>query len=406
DLGGVDGTLRMRALEAFGRLAGTRDPVVRARLTSLARGEGGDHAERLAAIAALGRRGSAAELRSVLDRAFGPPPLDLADLEAAGAAARALGSEAFDRDLDAARALLQRLADLEVRLAEPAGEEIEREARIELRGAVLAALLGGVGRRAALPAARPTGSVPRLETGELGRISAALLRRPLRSGAADQRARFEGEDLGDVRFRWSAELTALEAHPAAALEFVRRGLGPSADRSIDGRLLLVVGDLAARRGVRGGVALRLLRTGLFAVEGEPRSRSAARDAALGRVALVRAHLADTAHGEPDPQGRWGGAWSGAALETTRLLVDVRRGRVRPQLLESVFGVDDPSVPRSGEARLAALARVLRGRAEFETSIGSERAAALRDGARAWARLDDEARDAFDDLDALVEPRPR
>ncbi|MEM6567467.1 MAG: hypothetical protein AAF957_03605 [Planctomycetota bacterium] len=408
DLDGVDGTLRMRAIAAFAELApegdADEDAVVRARLATLARGDEGDHAERLAAIAALGARGSSAVLRALVARGVGPPPLDLADLEAAGAAARALGAPGFDGDLVAARALLTWLEDLEARLAASAGEAIEREAVVELRGAVLVALIGGIGRRATDAAAR----TPRLERDERDRVVAALVRRPVGASADDLRARFRGEDLGDVRFRWNAELTALDTHPGAATEFARYGLGPGADRSIDGRLLLVVGDLAARNGVSGGTPVRLLRTGLLATEGEPRSRSGARDVALGRIALARAHLEEAeAVGSGTPlAGRDATAWSAAALEATRLLVDVRRGRVRRQVLESQFGLADPSAPRSGEARLAALARIFRGRAVLAAGGSVERAEAWRRSAEAWARLDAEAGGALDDLQAAIDARPR
>ncbi len=397
DFGVVDGTLRMRGIAALAALAPVEDTVVDTLLGELARGTRGDEAERLAAIAALGRRGALELLVAVVEIPLTRDEFGLADLEAASAAARGLADPVFDGRLTApTEAILELLQVVDGRVDAWDGEEIEREAFVEIRGALITSLCAGIARRES--AGLLLDSNAWLDFSVKDAVRSWIVRRPETAGADDIAARFAGEDLGDVRFRWQSELAAVDAWGQAAAFFTpNSGLGHAPVPVVDSRLLLVLGEGATRQGHGWTAPEWLLSTGLFAVEGEQRTRDAARDLALGRAALTRFHMAAE-------------QWDAAALQALRLLVEVRRDRTRRSALESLFDVSDPSIPSDAEARLAGLVHVFRGRAALDRADrknddalddapneARRRAAA----ARMWARLDVAAAEALAELDAKI-----
>jgi len=397
----VDGTLRMRGIAALAALAPVEDRVVDTLLGELARGDRGDEAERLAAIEALGRRGALELLVAVVEMPLVQTEFGLEDLEAAGAAARGLADPVFDvRSTESTEAIVELLVAVDERIdaGDSAGEseEIETEAFVEIRGALITSLCMGIARRES--AGILLDSNAWLDFSVKDAVRSWIVRRPEAAGAGDIAARFAGEDLGDVRFRWQSELAAVDAWGQVAAFFTPdSGLGHAPVPVVDSRLLLVLGEGAARQGHGWTAPEWLLSTGLFAVEGEQRTRDAERDLALGRAALARFHMAAE-------------QWDAAALQTLRLLVEVRRGRTRRSVLESLFDVSDPSIPSDAEARLAGLVHVFRGRAALERADpakgdaldgaldGARRRAAA---ARKWARLDVAVAEALAELDEKI-----
>ena len=393
DYGRVDGTLRARGLEALGRGGVVQMPDLTEFLVALSRSSD-DLAERESAIGVMGRRALSTPL---LERARAPLSAgvpDLLDVEAAVAAARALGDPSFPdaRHLDALLALVE---EADRRLGAAGLPELEREALGQLRGTTLISAARVAAR------AEDDGGPAR------DRLAAALLRRPLAAGPSDIARRFRGEALGDVRFRWSAEVAAVEAMPALARVFLDPARGSEGVRPssvVDSRLLVTLGELSLGAGGEAGTATRLLELGLFAMEGEPRSRPATRDLTFGRAALGRAFLAGV-EDRPAPLTE-AGLWDRAALQAAMLLVDWRQGRIGRAVLEAEFGVADASVRRDPEARLAVLFRVFRGRAALARGEDPARALVWADRARDWARLDTVAEESLMALDAAISSGPR
>ena len=396
----VDGTLRARGLEALGRSAAA-DPAV-ARFLGRLTAPGGDPSEREFAVGVMGRRALGPPLLELIGAPLAGGVPDLMDVEAAVAAVRALADPAFPGGANL-EGLLDLVEELDRRLAVGEVPELEQEALEQLRGTALVAA-ARVSRRAV----RPGGGAEAETT--LRRLAAAVMQRPAAAGPGDIERRFRGEDLGDVRFRWSAEVAAVEALPALAAAFLptdergTAGAPPPGDPcAVDGRLLVTLGELSRRGGASAAEAEELLERGLFAMEGEPRSRPAARDLTFGRAALGRAALGRVDGGGAEDAR----LWDRAALQAAVLLVDWRQGRIGRAVLEAEFGVADAGARRDPEARLAALCRVFRGRAALargdRTSDDGavESARAWADRARPWARLDDEAARALEALDAAL-----
>jgi hypothetical protein len=389
----VDGTLRARGLQALGRLPSPRRPGVERFLRRLS-AAGGDAAEREMAIAVMGSGAMVPDLLELCRRPLEGGAPDLMDVEAAVAAARALADPAVEprRALDE---LLDLVEATDARLSAPGVPELEGEALRQLRGVALIGAATAAARDRALASGRPVPSWRRL--------AAAVTRRPKAEGPSDIARRFKGEELGAVRFRWSAEVGAVEALPALTREFLPEGVGAAAEAGVDGRLLVMMGELSRRAG-RGGVeAQRLLERGLFAMAGEPRTRPASRDLTFGRAALGRAILDGFGAGPGASPGAEVDAmrWERAALQATLLLVDWRQGRIARAVLEAEFGVADRSVQCDPEARLAALSRVFRGRAALARGQGAEVARAWAEGARGWALQDRDAAEALAALDEAI-----
>lgn len=398
DLEKVDGTLRARGLEALGRLSGPKSDEVE-RFVGRLSGPGSDPAEREMAIAVMGRWSMAAGLGDLATHPLEVGAPDLMDVEAAVAAARAFADPALDPGrtlielLDLVEALDRRLSDAGI-------PELEAEALWQLRGTALISAATVAGRDPALASGRP---VPGWQ-----RLAAAVTRRPIAEGPSDIARRFRGEELGAVRFRWSAEVGAVEALPVLAREFIAEGASVSGLDGVDGRLLVMMGELSRRAGKGGVEAQRLLERGLFAMAGEPRTRPASRDLTFGRAALGRAILDDFGSGPgPEPGGEVDAKrWERAALQATLLLVDWRQGRIARAVLEAEFGVADASARCDPEARLAALSSVFRGRAALARGQGAEVARAWADRARGWAVQDDDATEALAALDETIQLKHR
>ncbi len=392
----VDGSLRARGLAALGRFSGPGNEGVEGFLGRLS-GSGGDPAEREMAIAVMGRWSMVASLVDLATHPLEVAAPDLMDVEAAVAAARALANPALEPGGPLLE-LLGLVEGLDRRLSEAGISELEAEALGQLRGTALISAATVAGRDRALASGRP---VPGWQ-----RLAAAVTRRPIAEGPSDIARRFQGEELGAVRFRWSAEVGAVEALPVLAREFIAEGAAPSAWTGmdgVDGRLLVMMGELSRRAG-RGGVeAQRLLERGLFAMAGEPRTRPASRDLTFGRAALGRAILDGFGAGPGASRGAEVDAmrWERAALQATLLLVDWRQGRIARAVLEAEFGVADRSVQCDPEARLAALSRVFRGRAALARGQGAEVARAWAERARGWALQDRDAAEALAVLDEAI-----
>ncbi|MEM9800018.1 MAG: hypothetical protein AAGA20_06805 [Planctomycetota bacterium] len=388
DFDGVDGTLRMRAVAALGALGAPPEPDgVTAFLERLAQPGTGDGAERLAAIEALGERGNARALLRLVEGVVANESAGLDDLAAASIAARALGPTlARDETTRAALGLDRAVA---AELERDDLPELRSISLVELRGALLGSLVLAHGR---------------LGEADGREVLGEVLERPLAAARSDLGRRFDGEDLADARFRWRAELEAFERVAGSpdlvddvTSEVARQGRSLS---ELDGRLQLVLGDLVVTAAPGDQRGLELLSSGLFAVAGEPPSREAARDLALGRAALGRASLTAAEVGGGTP-----GQWRLAALQAALLVVDVRRERVRRTLLDQLIGTDDPTIPRDAEARLVALARTFRGRAALaEGDLVGARAWAT--AADRWARLDVGASEELTELKAAIDAAGR
>jgi|GEM_PF-3082716 len=394
----VDGTLRARGLQALGRLTSPRHPDLERFLRRLS-APGSDAAEREMAIAVMGSWTMVPTLVELSRRPLEGGAPDLMDVEAAVAAARALAHPAMEP-----RRALGELLDLveatDLRLSVPGMPELEGEALRQLRGVGLISAATVAARDPALASGRPVPGWQRLAT--------AVTRRPMDQGPSDIARRFKGEELGAVRFRWSAEVGAVEALPALTREFLPEGVGSAAEDGVDGRLLVMLGELSRRMGRGGTEAQRLLEQGLFAMAGEPRTRSASRDLTFGRAALGRTILDGFGSGPGPGAGDQVDAlrWERAALQAALLLVDWRRGRVGRAVLEAEFGVADASLSCDPEARLAALHLVFRGRAALARGEAVEVASSWADRARDWAALDRLATDALAALDGAVRLRQR
>lgn len=397
----VDGTLRARGLQALGRLPGPHHPDVERLLRRLS-AQGGDAAEREMAIAVMGSWTMVPTLVELSRRPLEGGAPDLMDVEAAVAAARALADPAREP-----RPALGELLDLveatDARLSIPGMPELEGEALWQLRGVALIGAATVAARDRALASGRP---VPLWQ-----RLAAAVTRRPMQEGPSDIARRFRGEELGAVRFRWSAEVGAVEALPALTREFLPKGVGAAAEGGldgVDGRLLVMLGELSRRTGRSGIEAQRLLEHGLFAMAGEPRTRSASRDLTFGRAALGRTILDGSGSGPGPGAGDQLDAlrWERAALQAALLLVDWRRGRIGRAVLEAEFGVADAALGCDPEARLAALNLVFRGRAALARGEALGVARSWADGARDWASLDGLAGKALDALDGAMIWRQR
>ena len=394
----VDGTLRARGLQALGRLPGPQHPDVERFLRRLS-APGGDAAEREMAIAVMGSWTMVATLVELSRRPLEGGAPDLMDVEAAVAAVRALADPAME-PRPALGELLELVEATDARLSAPGIPELEGEALRQLRGVALIGAATVAARDRALASGRP---VPLWL-----RLAAAVTRRPMEEGPSDIARRFRGEELGAVRFRWSAEVGAVEALPALTREFLPEGVGASAEDGVDGRLLVMLGELSRRMG-RGGVeAQRLLEHGLFAMAGEPRTRSASRDLTFGRAALGRTILDGFGSGPGPGAGDQVDAlrWERAALQAALLLVDWRRGRIGRAVLEAEFGVADAGLGCDPEARLAALNLVFRGRAALARGEAVEVARGWAARARDWAALDRLATDALAALDEATRLRQR
>ena len=394
----VDGTLRARGLEALSRLGSLRLPEVEAFLHRLA-APGGDAAEREMAIAVMGSWTMVATLVELSRRPLDDGAPDLVEVEAAVAAARALADPAMEPQR-ALEELLDLVEATDQRLSAAGIPELEGEALRQLRGVGLIGAATVAARDRALASGRP---VPAWQ-----RLSRAVTRRPIQEGPSDIARRFKGEELGAVRFRWSAEVGAVEALPSLAREFIPEGPGSTAEDGVDGRLLVMLGELSRRIGRGGTEAQRLLERGLFAMAGEPRTRSASRDLTFGRAALGRTILDGFGSGPGPGAGDRVDAlrWERAALQAELLLVEWRRGRVGRAVLEAEFGVADASLRCDPEARLAALSRVFRGRAALARDEGVEVARRWAERARGWAELDLLATDALTALEVATELRQR
>lgn len=394
----VDRTLRARGLEALGR-GDAPAPESVARFLERLSAPGGDPSEREMAIGVMGRLGVTAPLRRLSWKPLAGGVPDLMDVEAAVAATRASAGPA-GQGRRALVELLDLVEAVDLRLAAVDLPELEREALGQLRGTAL------------VSAATAAGLDPMLSGDSLDpirrRLAAALTRRPIDEGPSDIARRFRGEDLGAVRFRWSAEVAAVEALPALAGEFTADGASSAALDGVDGRLLVMMGELSRREGRGGEEAERLLERGLFAMGGEPRTRAAARDLTFGRAALGRVILDGFGSG-PGP-GAGSGAdaarWERASRQSTMLLVDWRQGRIGRAILEAEFGVTDAAARRAPEARLAALSRVFRGRAALARGEAVGVAQAWADRARDWAILDHLAGEALAALDQAIDLEQR
>jgi len=394
----VDGTLRARGLEALGRLRCPESQGVERFLGRLA-APGGDPAEREMAIAVMGRWSMGSSLADLARKPLGQRVPDLMDVEAAVAAARALADPALEPRATLA-GLLDLVESVDARRVLPGVPDLEREALGQLRGAALISAATVAARDRALGSGRP---VPSWE-----RLAAAVTRRPIEEGPSDIARRFRGDELGAVRFRWSAEVGAVEALPALAREFLAEGPTPTARDGIDGRLLVMMGELSRRTGKGGVEAQRLLERGLFAMAGEPRTRPASRDLTFGRAALGRAILDDFGSGPGPAAGDKVDAvrWERAALQATLLLLDWRRGRIGRAVLEAEFGVADAAERCHPEARLAVLGSVFRGRAALARGEGADVARRWADQARDWAPMDQLGAEALAALDRAIRLRQR
>lgn len=237
DFDAVDSALRLRAIGALG------SPPLRDRegiddfLAELT-GVGSDEAERGAAIEALGRRGSLAELDSVLDAALEGVGPDAGTIDAAANAARALRL-CRDRSVEAARMALGRLAGLDLVRAEERQLGTVRGTLIESL-AVLLVEHGGSSREGA----------DWLGEEEVGALLAAVLQAPLQVARTGGSRQFRSGRRVETAFLWASELAALKTLGGAPALF-RRALGSESRWGhLDGRTLLSIARVAHAAGVR------------------------------------------------------------------------------------------------------------------------------------------------------------
>lgn len=321
--GAVDGTLRMRAVQALGRLP--RD-VASGRIAAFAADVASDLApESMAAIDVLASHGEVGRLAEFIAAGLEGRNSSATELEVARRAAsqivRAGGTPEALELFERARGL-----DLD-------GTSV-RSATEAVTGTLLQALATAAPRDDAARAA----------------VFRAILERPLMSAASDLRARFAGDRLPEASFRWRYELEAFEALAQAGLD---SGAFEGADDwpVVDGRLLLAFGLRAKDPALR----VRLSRSAVFALQGERAALDTPR-----RVAEARLGLADALDdGRLDPRER--------VAVLCELLADIRTGALSGRVAGAVLGT------RAGRsAEVHAQVAVLRWRASTDTKWANPR----------------------------------
>ncbi|MFT5733804.1 MAG: hypothetical protein ACI80K_000288 [Paracoccaceae bacterium] len=338
DFDGVDGALRLRALEALGQaLVPSADPFLVA-LTGL----GNDQAERGAAIEALGRRRSLPALMSVMAGAIEAAGPDAGTIDAAAYAARALrhaaGKPGAPLALELAAAQLRELS----------GALASGHALATVRGALLEStgvLVVGELRRGANLAEGPGEEV-------LGQILAAPLRQ---AGLAAQRG-FGRQRRSEAQFLWASELAALKTLGADSGLF-RAALGDEARWGrLDGRLLLAIAHLAASAGL-GDLSRELSEAAIIALRGE----GVAHDHERRLAEASWLHAAGSLAPKGVPAGETAGETAGdgdpaAARTLAGLLSAFRAGRLGRGVLQAIV----PAIPRPVAAAHAAYWRAAAG----------------------------------------------
>ncbi len=345
DFGGVDGTLRLRALQALGlgqvRLDGEVDAFL-LRLT----GVGGDSAERASAIDALGRRGNLAALAEVLGAGVEVVGADAGTIDAASYAARALRHSMGEGA--AAAAAEFGLAELE-RVA-ATGRELQTLSTV--RGALLEALCTLV---AADHGSGESALAPSLRTRILGEV----LRVPVQSARGTTPTGFDRARRIEAQFLWASELAALKAL-AGRPELFREAVG-GAGRwgELDGRLLLALAQVSDEAG-EAGLAAELSLGAVVALQGEGEAHDHER-----RLGEARWLLASKALEEGD---------EAAAVWALRGVLEAyRSGRLGKAVMRAMLPSIERPVPLAHERFWAATARQTASEAALERS-------------RLWGRL--------------------
>ncbi|QDV08733.1 hypothetical protein Poly30_42860 [Planctomycetes bacterium Poly30] len=251
DYDGVDGALRLRALDALGEEVLGALPSVETFLAALS-GAGIDQSERTAAIDVLGRRGHLRALEAVLDAAVEVVGSDAATIDAAAFAARALrhsvGRSAAGTAFQLGARTLRKIED-----------RARRATQLEtVRGALLEALAE------LLVAGLDPTLVP---DDERRALLARFLREPIRSEETAASAGFGRQRRIEASFLWASELAALRTLGRRS-ELLEEAIGPEPRWGrLDGRLLLALAHVAAEAG-SAALAQDLSGAAAIALEGE------------------------------------------------------------------------------------------------------------------------------------------
>lgn len=329
DYASCDSELRVRILDRLGRVEGDVTGVFLLRVG--ARPEGALE-ERIAALAALGRRGDVTRLA----QAF---------------AWMAEGA----RDLEARRAAVQYLGEV-------GGEGARRALESGLRARLALARAPLAGESETLLAAELFAALA-----EAGPIPADLVpecfRRPVESARADLERRFRGKKVPAAEFRWRAEL-ALAERLAARGELAAALVAAGHWRRMDARLLAELGERAWRAGrSQWPLARELFTAALVGLRGEAPGEFAAQHET--RVTLRLLELAEEA-----------GRWDEFCVLCERLIDEQRRGTGSVRERERVLGTAD------ARAGVDPRARLLSARAQARAWAALQRGD--RAAARRWA----------------------
>ena len=273
DFKGVDGALRLRAIEALGSAVLRHIERIDVFLMELT-GVGNDEAERSMAIEALGRRGNVAGLVTILEAAIDGVGPDAGTIDAAANAARALrfaklpewdisgelngrSPKRRSRALPAARAALAKLAS--PALAAPEERQLET-----VRGALLESLCAMVVSEEEVSR---NGAVEWLSDNDVDQVLDAVLSAPLEAARLEATRQFQSGRRIESQFLWASELAALKTLRQVPV-FFRLAIGEETRWGhLDGRTLLGLARVA-QAADEGALARNLAVGAAVALAGE------------------------------------------------------------------------------------------------------------------------------------------